>query len=79
MRPGITLLAILKVYIKGGNFKDTPLTVLKSERQHGRKEQILYFSKFESVLLLCDMYTSGDLYNTCVKETITKLNYICDL
>ena len=52
MRPGITFLAALKVH---GN-KVTPITVLK---QHGREGHIpLDPSKFESVLLSCDMYTT---------------------
>jgi len=47
MRPGITLLAALKVHINGGK-KDTSLTVLKSKRQHGREGHIpLDPSKFK--------------------------------
>ena len=78
MRPGITLLAALKVHINGGK-KDTPLTVSKSERQHGREGHIpLDPLKFEPVLLLCNMYTNSDLRDTCVEETIPQLNYTCD-
>jgi len=74
MRPGITLLAVLKVHINSGKM-DTPLTVSKSGRQHGRKGHIpLDPSTFKPVLLLCNMYTNSDLHDTCVKETIT-LNY----
>jgi len=39
MRPGITLLAVLKVHINSGKM-DTPLTVSKSGRQHGREGHI---------------------------------------
>jgi len=74
MGPGITLLAALKVHINGGK-KDTPLTVSKSERQHGREGHIpLDPLKFEPVLL----YINSDLRDACVKETIPQLNYTCD-